>query len=117
MSEPKPVKPKNNRPVLAPAAAPSETPPAPAAPPPDAGELTVGEMRLIEQLRAGADQIVREIGNMEVRKSQLLGRLNQLEAQGQNVLNTAARRLNIPDGETWHVTNDGKVRRGVAPPA
>lgn len=127
MSEPKPS--KSLRPPAGPPKAkeaPAETPvnghaadasPAPPAPPADAGELTVGEMRLIEQLRAAANQIVLEIGNMEVRKSQLLARLGQLEAQGQAVLNTAARRLNIPDGETWHVTNEGKVRRGVAPPA
>lgn len=81
----------------------------------ESGELTVGEMRLIEQLRANANQIVSEIGNLEVRKSQLLVQLSHLEAQGQAVLNGAAKRLNIPEGESWHVTHDGKIHRGSAP--
>jgi hypothetical protein len=84
--------------------------------PVEVGELTVGEQRLLESLRGGADQIVREIGNLEVRKHQLFGRLQQLEGQAQSVLNNAAKRLNIPQGETWHVTPDGKVRRGAAVP-
>ena len=82
----------------------------------EVGELTVGEMRLINQLRTGADQVVREIGNLEVRKSHLLAQLSQIEAQGQGVLAAAAKRLNIPEGETWHLSPDGKIRRGdVAP--
>lgn len=75
------------------------------------GELTVGEMRLIQTLRQNADALVREIGNLEVRKAQLLNQLNQIEQQGQSVLNGAAKRLNIPNGETWQVMPDGKVRR------
>ncbi len=77
----------------------------------DVGELTVGEMRALEGLRSASDTIVREIGTFEVRKSQLLSRLAQFEAQAQGVLNGAAKRLNIPQGETWHVTPEGKVRR------
>ena len=80
----------------------------------EVGELTISDMRAIEQLRTAADQVVREIGHLEVRKSQLLARLAQVEAQGQEVLAGAARRLNIPDGETWHLAPDGKVQRGLA---
>jgi len=82
----------------------------------DVGELTVGEMRALEGLRAASDTLVREIGSFEVRKSQLLARLNQYESQAQGVLQGAAKRLNIPSGETWHVTPEGKVRRGIALP-
>jgi len=82
----------------------------------DVGELTVGEMRALEGLRASSDTIVREIGSYEVRKSQLLARLAQYEAQAQGVLQGAAKRLNIPQGETWHVSPEGKVRKGTASP-
>lgn len=82
----------------------------------DVGELTVGEMRALEGLRSASDTIVREIGSFEVRKSQLLARLAQYEAQAQGVLQGAAKRLNIPQGETWHVSPEGKVRRGPALP-
>lgn len=79
---------------------------------PDVGELTLGEMRLLESLRVSADNLVREIGHLEVRKAGLITRLGQFEAQAQNLLGDAARRLGIPSGETWHVTPEGKVRRG-----
>lgn len=82
----------------------------------EVGELTVGEMRALEGLRAASDTIVREIGSFEVRKSQLLMRLSQYETQAQGVLQGAAKRLNIPQGETWHVSPEGKVRRGPALP-
>lgn len=75
------------------------------------GELTVSEMRSIEASRQSADAIVREIGNLEVRKAQLLGRLNQIEAQAQATLNEAARRFGIPAGQSWQLLPDGKVRR------
>jgi len=86
--------------------------------PPDLeiGELTVGEMRAIESLRAAADGVIRDIGGLEVRKSQLITRLTQYEAQAQGVLQGAAARLNIPKGEAWHVTPEGKVRRGSTAP-
>ena len=74
-------------------------------------------MRLITQLRQLSDQVVMEIGHTEVRKSQLLARLGQVEEPMRSVLNSTARRLGIPEGETWHVTNDGKVRRGSASPS
>jgi hypothetical protein len=82
----------------------------------EVGELTVGEMRALEGLRSASDTIVREIGSFEVRKSQLLARLAQYEAQAQGVLQGAAKRLNIPQGETWHVTPEGKVRKGSTLP-
>lgn len=74
------------------------------------GELTVSEMRGIEDSRKTADGIVREIGSLEVRKSQLLGRLNQVEHGAQVALAEAAKRLGIPPGRGWQITPEGKVR-------
>lgn len=84
----------------------------PETPPTDVGELTLGEMRLLESLRANADALVREIGHLEVRKANTIVRLGQFEAQAQSLLGETAKRLGIPNGETWHVTPEGKVRRG-----
>ena len=81
------------------------------------GELTLGEMRAIEASRQNADTIVREIGNLEVRKAQLLGRHNQIEAQAQATLNEAAKRFGIPVGQSWQLLPDGKVRRTSPPTA
>lgn len=83
----------------------------------EAGELSLSEMRLLEQLRVTGDNLVREIGALEVRKAGLLIRFNQIDAQAQGVLLTAAKRLGIPPEETWQVTPEGKVLRGNTPPA
>ena len=84
-----------------------------------AGELSLSEMRLLEQLRASGDNVVREIGALEVRKAGLLARFDQIETQAQDVLHAVARRLGIPPEEAWQVTPEGKVLRGdvVPPPA
>ena len=81
-------------------------------PNPEVGELTLAEMRQLESFRASADNLVREIGHLEVRKAGLITRLGQLESQAQNLLGETAHRLGIPPGETWHVTPEGHVRRG-----
>jgi hypothetical protein len=78
----------------------------------DPAELSLSEMRAINQLRAEGDNLVREIGGLELRKVNLVGRFNEVEAQVQGVLNTVAKRLGIPSGETWRVTPEGKVLRG-----
>lgn len=78
------------------------------------GELSLSEMRTINQLRADGDNLVREIGALELRKAAIMARFNHVEAQAQAVLTTAAQRLGIPSGETWQVTSEGKVLRGPA---
>jgi hypothetical protein len=88
--------------------------PVPAAEPTEpyvVGEVSLSEMRTLEQLRATSDNLVREIGNLEVRKASLLVQLQQVNQQAQTTLNAAAHRLGIPPGETWQVTSDGKVLR------
>ena len=80
------------------------------------GELSLSEMRQLEQLRGQGDNLVREIGALEVRKAALLTRYGQIDAQMQGVLSAAAERLGIPSGETWQVTSEGKVLRSPKAP-
>lgn len=93
----------------------SESKPIPEAPR-VVGELSLSEMRLLEQLRGKANSVLLEIGNLEVRKALLLEQFGQCEAKAQEVLNGAAQRLGIPKGETWQVLPDGKVVAGPTPP-
>lgn len=81
--------------------------------------LTTEEMSVLGSLRKSANDVVSEIGQIEVRKARLLGSLSEIEARAQNVLNTAGTRLNIPEGTPWQVTPEGKVvmlPEGMTPP-
>jgi len=85
------------------------------APGEEVGELSVGEMRAIEVLRQNSDTCVHEIGLLEVRKARMMSNIQDLEAKAQQVLQAAAKRLNITPGDPWYVTPDGKVHRGTGP--
>lgn len=76
------------------------------------GDLLLSEIRLLEQLRKASDAALREVGGLEFRKHHLLQQVAAYEARAQTVLQEAAARLGIPEGETWKVTPDGKVFRG-----
>ena len=67
------------------------------------------EITVLSSLRQSANDVVTEIGQIEVRKARLLGSLSEIEARAQGVLNTAGDRLDIPEGQPWQVTPDGKV--------
>jgi len=67
------------------------------------------EITVLSSLRKSANDVVTEIGQIEVRKARLLGSLSEIEARAQGVLNTAGERLDIPDGQPWQVTPEGKV--------
>jgi hypothetical protein len=67
------------------------------------------EVTVLSSLRKSANDVVTEIGQLEVRKARLLGSLSEIEARAQGVLNTAGERLDIPDGQPWQVTPDGNI--------
>jgi len=83
--------------------------------------LTAEETQNINALRQRANEIVNEIGQMELRKARLFGHMAETEAQVQRVLNGAGERLGIGD-RTWQVQPDGKIvfpptpPEGAAPP-
>ena len=59
--------------------------------------------------RAESQGIRTEIGNLEIRKYQLIGRLGHLEQQAQATLQAEAARLGLPKGTQWSVTPEGVV--------
>ena len=75
------------------------------------GELLPQEVMQIQQVRGRVNQILMEIGNLEVQKAMMMGKLEQLEQQGQGVVRQARLRLGVDDNETVQVTPDGKIRR------
>lgn len=78
------------------------------------GHLDPQELSKLSALRHRGTQITLEIGNIEVRKARLLGALQEAEKEAQRVLNEAAKRMSIPDGQLYQVASDGVVRLSPA---
>lgn len=74
------------------------------------GDLTLAEMRLLEDIRAGTDAALRRIGELEVERHHLVSAVTDLRGQSTSVLASVAARLGIPSGTEWSVDRDGTVR-------
>ena len=73
------------------------------------GELESTETEALSTLRRTANEVVMEIGQLEVRQARLMGSLSDIENRAQAVLDGAAKRFEIPQGTPWQVTPDGKA--------
>ena len=73
------------------------------------GELETTEQDALATLRRTANEVVMEIGQLEVRQARLMGSLSDIENRAQSVLDGAAKRFEIPQGTPWQVTPDGKA--------
>lgn len=72
-------------------------------------KLNEVEVQSLIDLKNKAQELVHEIGQIEVRKSQRLTLLGNLEVEAQNVLKEAGQRLGIPDYVTWQTSPDGDI--------
>jgi hypothetical protein len=75
------------------------------------GDLEASEMGVLVSMQQQGRAIIQRVGEMEVEKSRILGQLANLESQHQQYLQTIAKRLNIPQGVQWQVTQDAKARK------
>lgn len=66
-------------------------------------------MGAIAQLRQAATQLLNSLGQLELRKSQIVAQLQRNEGQAQQILIEAKNRLEIPEGSSWQVQEDGEV--------
>lgn len=73
------------------------------------GNLNEEETQAIARHRQIANDILGQIGQLEVRKARLLALVERNEAQAQQVLKDVAARLEIAEGATWQVQPDGSV--------
>lgn len=79
-------------------------------PPGFVGQLEEGEAKLINSLRQSTNQVVMEIGQLEIRKARLLGAFEDMEARAKQVLGDAALRFGVTEEDcTWTVTPDGRM--------
>jgi hypothetical protein len=80
------------------------------------GRLTPEEHQALLRIRQQSQQLMAKIGEHEVLKSRLLGQLDELDGQGQGLINAVSKRLGLEDGQQWVGMQDGTVRL-VNPPA
>lgn len=99
--------------------------PAPDSPPEDAndlGRLTPEEHQSLMQIRAQTQQLLAKVGEYDFLKARILGRVEELDAQGQQIINGVSARLGLEEGQTWVGLQDGRIRLveqnggGGAPP-
>jgi hypothetical protein len=74
------------------------------------GDLTLAEMRLLENIRAGTDAALHRLGEIEIEKHQIVAAVTGLREQSLAVLSSVAVRLGIPSGTEWTVDRDGTIR-------
>jgi len=76
---------------------------------PEEMSLLPNEVMQLQSIRGRVNQVLALIGQLEVQKAQKLALLAQMEAQAQNVMTAAGKRLEIPDNTPWQASPDGKV--------
>lgn len=73
------------------------------------GELTLSEMRALDDTRVRMDVALRRIGEIEVERHRLVATITALEDESATILAGVAARLGIPAGAEWAVNRDGSV--------
>ena len=80
------------------------------------GQLDENELNMISSYRKAANDMLQQIGQLEVQKARLLGQMGELEERAQKVLNDAKARLNVPPNAPCFITGEGKVMSVEQPP-
>jgi len=79
------------------------------------GKLTPEEQQALVRIRQESQQLLAKIGEHEVLKMRLLARVDELDEQGQQHINTISKRIGITDGQQWVALQDGSIRLVNAP--
>ena len=77
--------------------------------PQEVGTLTEEEMATISQLRQNANQLLNQLGQLELRKTRLAFQIERNEAQAQQVVASARERLNFSESAPWQIQEAGTV--------
>jgi hypothetical protein len=91
----------------------TETAPAPAAEVADLqdlGRLTPEEHQMLMRIRGESQQLLAKVGEHELLKSRILNRVEELDAQGQQIINAVSQRLGLQEGQSWVGLQDGRIR-------
>jgi predicted NBD/HSP70 family sugar kinase len=75
----------------------------------EVNKLSPEEVAQLTQLHRQAQEIVQQIGQIEVRKHRMMASLSEIEEHAQGIMNAAASRLGIAPGTAWQMAPDGTV--------
>lgn len=79
------------------------------------GNLELNEIQQLNFLRQQSTQVTLQIGQLEIQKAGLIGRLGEFERQAHEAMQVVGKRLGISDGAQWQVGIDGKIRLLASP--
>lgn len=83
----------------------------------EVGQLEENELKLIEAYRKSANDMIQQIGQLEVQKARLLGQMGDVEERAQKILNDAKARHGV-GAQPCFITAEGKIMAVTdAPPA
>ena len=72
-------------------------------------EVTQEELAQLNALRKGANDIVVELGQLEIHKGRLMGKFIETEARANQLLAAVSKRLEIPEGKQFQVSPTGQI--------
>lgn len=73
------------------------------------GTLEEGEFNQLRSLQQASNQLVMQIGQIEVQKYNKLNTLAQIDRRAKDLMDIAATRFGVEPGQEWSVSPDGKV--------
>jgi hypothetical protein len=80
------------------------------------GQLEELELKQVASLRQAANEMINQIGQLEVQKARILGQMSDIEERAQGVLNAAKQRFGVQDKPCF-ITGDGKIMLATPPDA
>jgi hypothetical protein len=96
-------------PETAPETAP-ETTEEPKADPSVIGRLSPEEQAAMMKIRSESQQLLAKVGEHELLKLRIMQRIEELDEQGQGIINSISQRLGLEDGQQWVGLQDGTIR-------
>lgn len=75
------------------------------------------DMALLNRYRTAGEDVVKELGNIEIRKARMIASYGQLEQASQQKLMQIGKDLGIAEGTGWSVNPDGTITINSVPEA
>ena len=73
------------------------------------GTVTPETLSAITMMRNRSENIIAEVGRMELRKARLLSQIEELDQTAAKLLRQGAQSLGIPEDVQWRMTPEGKT--------
>ena len=72
-------------------------------------KVSAEDMALLNRYRTAGEDLIKELGNIEIRKARMIASYGQLEQASQQKLMQVGKDLGITEGTGWSVNPDGSI--------